>query len=361
MPYVVNITPFQAQAIEQKFYNGHLYDCIFIKASFKLTHNGQLLPLTKQAPFIVNDVYEKAEHAHFSDHPALAYPSDILPYKPATDVLVIGHAKPAANTPTERWIARLKIADHLDKVIQITGPRHWEHTLLGGWQLTDIQPASAVNLSYSNTYGGGSQHERLKERDLYLPNPFGRVFLGRDQPDTSLQYPAPQLLQAQDIDPVWGKPGQPASFSPLDGLQAERLQYAGTYDQQWQDQVAPNIPLDMDLAFWNTAPADQLARPWLLGGERVYTLGLFPTEDGQLSFSLPEYDVLVVPVKNGQPSEAYSMNLDTVVLDLDQRHVTVRWCTLVSQTHGFDEYQTVAYPGKANRATLPGHTETSSS
>jgi len=344
MPYVINITPFQAQAIEFRFYNGHLYDCLFLKATFKLTHDGQLKPLVQQPGFVISDEYELPQEATFEHHPALRYPSDLTPYKPTTDVLVMGQAKPAAGQPRSRWNARLQIQGQLDKRIQLTGPRHWQHTLLGGWQLEPLQETSAVRLSYSLATGGGSQGERTQERDIYPPNPFGRGYLGRDKPDRQQLYPAPQILHPTQGDPVWGRPDLPTGLSALDGLQMARLQHAGTYDEHWHKHVAPNIPLDMNLAFWNTAPEDQLVHPYLVGGERVHTEGLFPTDDGKQDFFLPHPDVFVVPVRLGQKHRAWDMHLDTVIIDLDTRHVILRWCTLISRTHGFDEYQVVAYP-----------------
>ncbi|MBK8337543.1 MAG: hypothetical protein IPL03_13635 [Sterolibacteriaceae bacterium] len=40
--------------------------------------------------------------------------------------------------------------------------------------------------------------------------------------------------------------------------------------------MAPNIPLDLRLEFWNVVPQDQVVKPYLEGGEQVRTAGLFP-------------------------------------------------------------------------------------
>jgi hypothetical protein len=348
MPYVINISPFRAQSLGFAFYNGHQYDCLFLKATLKLAHDGTLKPLAQQAGFVINDEYETIKDANFAAFPALQYPSDLTPFKPATDVLVIGHARPQGSKPRKQWHARLKVSDKekqvlIDKTLQLTGPRNWRHKLINGWDLTEIEETEAVRLSYSLASGGGSAEKREKADDFYPPNPFGRGYLGRDLADKSREYPAPQILPVETGRPAWNNPDRPVGFSPVDGAQMERLRFAGTYDENWEQHVAPNIPLDMDMAFWNAAPRDQVADPYLIGGERVYTRGLFPTEDGVFSFILPWYEVFVAPVRQGEKDSAYAMNIDTVIIDLDTRRVTLRWCVLISQDKGFDEYQVIAY------------------
>lgn len=57
-------------------------------------------------------------------------------------------------------------------------------------------------------------------------------------------------------------------------------------------------------------------------------------------------------VRHGDKADAFEMNLDTVIIDLDKRHVTLRWCALLAQARGFDEYQVVAYT--ENRSAVAG-------
>jgi hypothetical protein len=352
MPYATNVTPFQALAIEHRFYNGHPYDCLFVKGTFRLARDGRLLPLIEQPAFVVNNMHEGDD-----ERTALAYPSDIIPFKPGTDVIVTGMAKPAGGKPASRWRAGVLVYRDgqaeplLQKTVQITGPRHWKHGRLAGWQLSEVEPASAVRLSYALAYGGASAAGWDKERDIHWPNPFGRGYFGRDTPDTALTYPAPQILAPDVAAPEWLKPQASVGLSPVAGLQQARLQFAGTYDRRWEQEVKPNIPLDMKLDFWNAAPQDQVAHPYLGGGEKIRTLGLFASEDGRCDFRLPRYQVFAVPLRGERKFERLDMNLDTVLIDLDKRHVMLRWATLVDQDQAYDEYELVAYePRKAAAA-----------
>jgi hypothetical protein len=339
MPYVTNVTPFKALGVEHRFYNGHAYDCLFVKATFRIGHDGSLKPLINQPDFVVNDIYEGDEETS-----ALKYASELIPYKPSTDLIVIGKAKPKGGIPCEQWLANLRVAE-IDKTIKLTGPRHWYYKLLDGWQLTPIEPCSAVILSYALAYGGASK-EVLQERDAFWSNPFGRGFHGRNKIDYDLKYAAPQVLRADDDIKRWEQMFDPAGFSPVDGKQAARLQFAGTYDEEWKDKVAPNIPLDMKMDFWNVVPQDQTAKPYLIGGELVKTIGLFPSDDGRFDFELPSYNVFAVPLKGYDKDDGMPMHIDTVTVDLDTKHVTVRWATLFSQQQGYEEYEVVAIERK---------------
>ncbi len=348
MPYVTNIAPFEGLGVEHRFYNGHPYDCLFVKATFRITHDNRLLPLIDQPKFVANDVYEGDE-----DTTALKYPSEIIPFKPGTDVIVIGNAKPRAGEPSEQWLANLRVvrngADEeilLDKTVRFTGPRTWTRSRLGGWQLSPIESCSAVRLSYANGFGGASAKVE-REDDAFWPNPFGRGFYGRDKVDSEREYHAPQILSKDDIELKWGRLIDPIGLSPMDGKQAARLQFAGTYDEAWKENVAPNIPLDMKLDFWNTVPQDQVVSPYLEGGEIIRTIGLFPTVDGARNFALPNFYVTGLPITGRFKHEAMPMHIDTVIIDLDTSHVTIRWATLFSQLKGYEEYELCAIERKA--------------
>jgi hypothetical protein len=335
-PYVTNVTPFQALAITHGFYNGHLYDCLFVKATFRLGHDGRLLPMRQQPAFEISDVYEGKE-----DFSALALASEIIAYKPATDVVVTGHARPAGGRPVDRWLAHLEVSG-MAKTIQLTGPRMWRYGVLSGWALSPIVPASGVRLSYALAFGGASATRRESAQDIHWPNPFGRGAFGRDKPNPNLEYPAAQILPANCREPRWDQPVESVGLSFVDGQQQARLQYSGTYDEAWRKNVAPHIPLDMRMEYWNTVPQDQVVKPYLKGGEEVITLGLFPTPDGSLRFRLPVYDVFAVPIRGDTKEYSQPMYIDTLHIDLDRKRVVLRWATLYSRSQGYDEYNVVA-------------------
>ena len=44
----------------------------------------------------------------------------------------------------------------LDKHLRFTGPRQFHHSLVGGWQLSEPQPATSVPLRWKYAFGGSS-------------------------------------------------------------------------------------------------------------------------------------------------------------------------------------------------------------
>ncbi len=49
----------------------------------------------------------------------------------------------------------------------------------------------------------------------------------------------------------------PAGFGVVGRAWAPRLKLAGTYDQDWEESLWPELPHDFDFSYWNGAPADQ--------------------------------------------------------------------------------------------------------
>ena len=358
MAHVTNVSKFQALAIDQSFYHGRKYDCLLLKATFLIGHDGKLLPLTAQPDFVLNDVYEtidrelKVHRLHalggedIDEYAALKVPSEIIAYKPATDVIVLGHAKPAGGLPQPYWLANLRVSNTgarvvLDKTIKLIGPRSWQHSGLKGWQLSAPEPASSVALSFALAYGGIVNGAR-KKNDTFWANPGGIGFFGHRAPNPEQTYAAPQIENHETVSRKMLEQALPVGLSAVSSRQFERLQHSGTYDKHWTEKVAPHIPLDFDMSFWNVAPRDQIVKGFLKGGEHVSTVGLFPTTDGSLDFELPNYAVQAVCIRGDRRDSSLTMDLDTVTIDTDRRLVTLRWQTIVEKDDGYDEYEIIA-------------------
>ncbi len=364
MALVTNISPFKALCIPQAFYHGRIYDCVLLKATFKIAHDGTLLPLTNQPNFVLNDQTEPeaevaamvrqkpekrrkkdAEPYDPDDYAAIRCPSEIIAYKPATDVIVVGSARTQGGEPLPRWLVNLRVVTKkqkvcIDKTIKVSGPSRWTHTLLGGWKRSEPTEVTQVALCFASAYGG-IVDDGAHQKDVYWDNPGGIGFFGRRGADPFQSHPAPQIERPDQVATSVEAPMEAAGLSAVSARQTERLQFAGTFDKAWRDKVAPNVPLDFDTAFWNLAPRDQVVSPYLEGGERIQTVGLFPTPDGALDFALPRMTAQVVCLRGGVLGRSQMMDLDTVIIDADRRHVTLRWQTIVEQSEGFDEYEVI--------------------
>jgi hypothetical protein len=115
---------------------------------------------------------------------------------------------------------------------------------------------------------------------------------------------------------------KPMAFGPLGRGWPQRVRYAGTYDQQWLDDVFPFLPEDFDERYYQAAPEDQQV-PLPKGPMEVVLSGFTP--DGARQFVLPHFEAPVhVFPKRGQ-REDYTATLDTIVVEPDLERFTMSW------------------------------------
>ena len=83
---------------------------------------------------------------------------------------------------------------------------------------------------------------------------------------------------------------KPMALGPLGRGWSSRARYAGTYDQQWLDDVFPFLPKDFDVRYYQAAPEDQQI-PLPKGPMEVLLSGF--TADGVRQFTLPHFEAPV--------------------------------------------------------------------
>lgn len=323
MTVIVSQSLYPVQGFEHRFYHGNRYHCLSAKVTLEWDAEGRLAPVERQPDMVLNDVWLDEENRS-----SLLYPSDLIPFKPTTDVLVVGTARPPEDRPMPTWYAALRVGG-LEKRLRFHGPRQWRYTLLGGWALSEAEPVSGVALLYENAYGGtlGPARAHYEDGEFFAPNPLGQGFVDRSRLDTSQAYPAPQIEAWDAPLGAFGQDVEPGGFGPLPGFMPARQRYAGTYDEHWRQTVAPDIPLDMDMRYWNTAPADQQPPTYLKAGDTIELAGVRPGPP--LRLVLPPLDAAGVAHWDDDSRETHPVNLDTVLIDLDRERVTLRYHGLV--------------------------------
>jgi hypothetical protein len=177
-------------------------------------------------------------------------------------------------------------------------------------------------------YGGRQRFDlpyaQHKPEMLDMRNPIGRGVQAAHEAQPGVDYPAPQIeWPDQSVKPDPRKAIAPAGFGPIPGHFMDRLRLSGTYDQAWQDKVAPNIPLDMDLRYWNGAPPDQQIDPYLKGDETLTLVHLLP--EACIEIKLPGLAAWAQVEFEDGGERVEPMWLDTVCVDLDARHLILRW------------------------------------
>lgn len=155
------------------------------------------------------------------------------------EVLVAGSAIPVGG-PAPGTGVRVKIGS-VDKKLYVLGDRSWKTA-----GFTDPVPFSEMPITWERAFGG----------EGFARNPLGK---GAKQLEVDGRKVRP-LPNIEDPDHLVKSPGdrpEPAGLGPLDQTWPQRMELAGTYDEEWYKTRFPGFAKDFRWEFWNTAPRDQ--------------------------------------------------------------------------------------------------------
>ena len=169
------------------------FHVVALRTTSEIKTYGALQFIPEQAPLAVTDDY----HGEMNKS-SVRQESDLAPFKPKCDVIVIGKAYAPAGRPARRFTAGIRIAGPkqprplppqpqglnptmppspaavaawqreviearanplpgpviLDRQLAVCGPRYWEKGSFGGWALTSPEPIVSLPLQYEYAYGG---------------------------------------------------------------------------------------------------------------------------------------------------------------------------------------------------------------
>lgn len=297
--------------------SGREHLVVAVKGTFSIPAPGKDPELAEeQVPLVEADTFTGEP-----GHSAPVYETDYPLHKPGCDVLLLGSAYAPDGKPAERVQVGLKIGP-MTKTFHVVGDRLWQvgNAIRPG---SHIQPFERMPITYDRAFGGVDDfHENPSKHTAYMLNPIGRGY--HTELDSSLVDGTPMPNTEEIKRPVDRPDGkyQPMSFGPVGRGWTPRLKYAGTYDQDWLDNVFPFLPKDFRDDYFQAAPADQqLSYP--TGGEEMFLLNLTP--EGRTNFRLPNVEVPVVFFqKKGERPETNG-TIDTIVLEPDKGTFTVTW------------------------------------
>jgi hypothetical protein len=291
---------------------------VVIKGTYEIPPAGHAARLAaEQAPLVMAD--------EFTGEPGLSavlYESDFAPLKPRCDVLVNGSAHAPGGQPVERVTVGLRVGP-IEKYFEVVGDRVWEDGALGA------TPASyprftSVPISYDRAWGGVDVDPEDPERvDAFYDNPVGVGYypVSGDMP---VGKPLPNTHELGK--PIEGRTGshRPMSLGAVGRQFKTRYPYAGTYDEDWVDNVFPFLPADFDPLYFQSAPADQ-QMPYPQAGEWIELTGLTP--EGRTVFQIPPFDLPVEFTDREFRREVVWPVLDTIVIEPDLGRFTLAWRT----------------------------------
>ncbi len=311
---IANHTPFPAAIAPSMDKTGLDWAHVSVKGTFGLGP-GALPVSPEQVPIWEGD-------QHWAD-PALTsirYASDLGPAKTGTDVALLGHAYPKGGRGNVVDVG-LQIAT-LRKILRVYGDRQWLKAAMA-WIASKPLDFERIPLVWERAYGGRDESNPDAAKQAFEPrNPVGTGFADSGAKDRLEGLALPNLEDINHLITGWKSRPPPACFGFVAPSWAGRMELTGTYDEAWEKKRLPHLPEDFDERFHNAAIPELVARPHLVGGERVTVAGATP--DGHLAFELPKVRLGVTAWIRGKESASVPV-LDMVVIEPDEKRVSLTW------------------------------------
>lgn len=329
---------------EQTGPDGEPLDVLVVRATFDFAANGDAMVFAKrQSPIVFGDKFD----GPVSSDPLRAVvedDGDLLPYKPGTDILLMGHAVAPNGQAHASWLASICVGQ-VKKELRLHGPRQFRKDFFG-WRLDPSESVTRVRLDYRAAFGGCFEIPEALTADglpdviKHPGNPAGCGWLPDPADYKALSKPARRhiakwiksltVLAAPQIEDASEPVRHPQRKVAAQGLGAiarwcePRLGYQGTLDEKWRTTRCPQLPENFDSRFYQSAHPDLVVSPHLRGDEVVILSGLLPQRQ---EMCLPGWRLIAV-VKRASGEQGVSLPLlDTVRFDLDARQVSIVWRT----------------------------------
>ncbi|MDZ5449887.1 DUF2169 domain-containing protein [Labrys sp. ZIDIC5] len=335
MVHITNRTAFPHLRFSNSDNAGKVFGVILVKVAFDVQEDGTCVVAPEQEPFNFTDACHGAVN-----ETSLRHPSDLVAYKPATDIIVDAIAHAPEGKPSPRWQAGLRVRDvagaGIEKVVTVTGPRqwlpHWKRQLreaetaewqkhikwFDRWALSEPELISSLPMQWEYAYGGqlakGMDEQGKPIVEAFEYNPLGRGWIDKTWTDHTRSVPAPQIEVPNLPVTEAGSHYPPANLGPVPAHWLPRRKLGGTYDQNWLDNIRPKWPPDYDFAFNNSAPEDMRSDRFLQGPLHIELINL---RKGQSQFALRLDPVtLTMAVQSGNDVDLYRPPLDTLFLEI---------------------------------------------
>ena len=284
--------------------------CAILKGTFTLAPTPSVAD--EQIP-----VTTAAEYFGEPEASSVKRPTDVSLPKPATDIVVIGHAV-APNGYVSVMDVSVAVGP-VRKTARVFGDRVWQSNG-ATYSISTPSRFESIPLVWERAFGGTDRTERGPREEAR--NPIGTGFRTTDGLAPLEGLFLPNIEDPLDLISSWKQTPAPMGFGPLGAHWEPRRSYAGTYDEQWQETRAPYLPSDFDPRFLQIAPADLIARGYLQGGEPVELRGL--SQRQVIAFQLPTVRPRIAFRLDGKPNDRPAY-LDTVVLEPTDGRLSLVW------------------------------------
>ena len=303
-----NRTPFAADSGWIRDGDGAEVWIVAVKATYDILPDGSTRVAAEQVPVHSGPVPH-------GDLRSLRYDADLGLPKPATDILLNGHAHAQGALPVEELHVGFRVGT-MKRLAKVSGDRYWQRGMLFSSPSKPV-PFLRMPLVYERAFGGDALDAKHSSG-----NPLGRGI----QPDTEGRVWLPNI---EALDEPIRSPGdrpEPLGFGPIPCHWPQRRQFAGTYDETWFEHRRPLPPQNLDPRHWQLAPAAQQVAGHLRGGEDVVLVNLTPpgyAADGKLAFTLPKLTLAFQTYFTDGSSVASRSVIHSLILEPDHPRVSV--------------------------------------
>lgn len=290
---------------------------VAVKGTFNIPKNGGMPNLAEdQVPLIEADEY--------TGEPGLSaplYESDYARYKPLCDVILNGSAYAPGGNPTKKVGVTLSVGP-MKKSFYVVGRRFWKKGIVS-ITASKPEPFTVMPISYDTAFGGvDNTHEKPSKHKAFMLNPIGVGFHDNLKAEFVDGKPLPNTEEINK--PVKNPTGvyRPMAYGSVGRGWEPRYKLAGTYDDNWIDNIFPFLPPDFTDEYFQSAPKDQQIG-YLNGGEAVVLKNLTP--QGQTRFQIPNVQVPVVFFLKKGDTKRTLAQADTLLLEPDTGRFMITW------------------------------------
>lgn len=307
-----NKTPFPVGTLLWEDDRGRPQLTILVKATLCM-NPGKVTVADEQLPVFPADE-PNADHPNSS----LRFESDLVPFKPRADIVLVGQAHVPRGRSVKELDVRLRVGER-QQMIRVFGNRKWWFPTAFALvpKITEPEPFVTMPLVYERAFGGIDAAAALYCHE----NLVGTGFVGKLCKESLHDKALPNLEDPGNLIHSWNTRPKPVGFGFYGRGWKPRLGYAGTYDEKYRKERAPLPPLDFSYLIYNGAHPDLQFEGYLRGDEMVELENL--SSEGNIQFQLPGIRPRIGLVRHNTGSSARReearMALDTLVLLPDQK------------------------------------------
>jgi hypothetical protein len=298
---VVSVSPFRTGSVLWRSRPDRWTLTVVCKGTYLLAPGEATLAPTQE------DLNDRDNHWDDDPRRSVYATSDLAPFKPRADVMLVGHAFAPRSELTRSLVARLAVGE-MTKAIEVVSPRIWTRE----GELREGPRWSNMPLRWEYAAGGLDTDNPVGVSPNAPPDAYGQRLL------PNLQPPGQRVTQ-------WGDLFVPVGFGPIASTWRLRRGKLGRRVEVWSDEGWPQIPLDDDFdgEFFQAAPPDQQIET--LHDDEAIVLEYLNPEHPRLSTKLPGVHPHAFVEVPGAAPHPLVMTADTLWIDTDRALCTVTW------------------------------------